>query len=185
MLSGAGSAGKTAVALAALGALARARPANLAGWIDVPEALLPSSVEGAGVDLGRLVVVRPGSLESALRAADVLLRNEAFAVVVLDVGRETAGLPRGAMARLARMAARKGGTLVVIGESDRGRSSAATLEVADLVLHVERRGVGWEGPRDAAAGLRALRSRVRVEKGYAGPPGAGVEIVFDARDEGE
>ena len=77
------SAGGTALLRAALGSAARA--GELCALVDPADALDPRGAAEAGLDLRRLLWVRPGSLAHALRAVELLLEAR-FALVALDLG---------------------------------------------------------------------------------------------------
>ncbi len=109
-LRGGPSSGKTAVALSAMAGLPGGA---LAAFVDGRGELYPPAAAALGVDLGRLLIVRPPGGEEGLRlalwAAEALLGSGAFAVVAVDVPR---GRPfRGAEVALRRLvaAAEQGG----------------------------------------------------------------------------
>jgi protein ImuA len=111
-LRGGASSGKTAVALATIARLPRGA---LAAFVDGRGELYPPAAAGLGVDLDRLLMVRPPAGEEGFRlalwAAEALLGSGAFAVVVIDVPR---GRPfRGAETALRRLvtAAEQGGSV--------------------------------------------------------------------------
>ncbi|MFO0581015.1 MAG: hypothetical protein U0229_01975 [Anaeromyxobacter sp.] len=140
-LSGGPASGKTAAALALLAALG---PRDLSAWVDAGWAdgrggLYPPAAAALGVDLGRLLFVRPGAGAPARRGApgagtasaamrpgreapwvvglwagEALLASGAFAAVVLDVPVPAAHV-RGAdsMVRRLQAAVEKGGTIGV------------------------------------------------------------------------
>ena len=118
-LSGGPASGKTA---AALSLLARLGEEDLFAWIDGRGELYPPAAAARGVDLGRLLLVRPPALplqlgggdaswRSALWAAEAILASGAFAAAVIDVP-----LPRilsgaDAVSRRLQAAAERGGTV--------------------------------------------------------------------------
>jgi protein ImuA len=111
-LRGGPSSGKTAVALSTMARLPRGA---LAAFIDGRGELYPPAAAALGVDLERLLLVRPPAGEEgwrlALWAAEALLGSGAFAVVALDAPR---GRPfRGAETALRRLttAAEQGGAV--------------------------------------------------------------------------
>jgi protein ImuA len=114
-LRGGPASGKTAVALAALAGVARSSRGALSAWIDGRGELYPPAAAAMGVDLERLLIVRPGGGEAgaraALWAAEALLGAGAFAAVTVDLP-ALARMPRGADAALHRLvaAAERGGT---------------------------------------------------------------------------
>ena len=119
-LAGGPASGKTAVALAVIAALG---VEDLAAFVDARGELYPPAAAARGVDLGRLLVVRPGRPPrgevgadrdpalAALWAAEALLGSGAFAAVAIDVPlrRDL----RGADAALQRLraAAERGGAV--------------------------------------------------------------------------
>jgi protein ImuA len=110
-LRGGPASGKTAVALAVA---ARLGGGALAAWVDGRGELYPPAAAAMGVDLERLLIVRPPGGEEgarlALWAAEALLGSGAFAAVTVDVALDRP--LRGADAALRRLvtAAEKGGT---------------------------------------------------------------------------
>jgi hypothetical protein len=88
-LAGPRSSGKATLALAAA---ARASSAGkLVAWVDGPGELYPPAAAALGVELARLLVVRPrvrgrDAGLAVARAGEILARSRAFALVVLDLG---------------------------------------------------------------------------------------------------
>jgi len=130
-LAGGRASGKTAVALALLASLGAD---DLFAWVDGRGELYPPAAAARGVDLGRLLIVRPGvcakhpllgssagpqagAVQGALWAAEALLGSSAFAAVVIDVplgawgARAGAGRGWEAVARRLQTAAEKGGAV--------------------------------------------------------------------------
>lgn len=120
-LAGGPASGKTAVALSLFSVLG---PDELFAWVDARSELYPPAAAALGVDLGRLLLVRPSaaaaggergagerSLSAVLWAAEALLSSGAFAAVVVDA--PVARLARGgdAVARRLQGAAEKGGAV--------------------------------------------------------------------------
>jgi len=117
-LVGGPASGKAAAALALFAALG---PEALLAWIDGPGEFYPPAAAAIGVDLGRLLVVRPAAAAvgparqepalAVLWAAEALLASGAFAAVAVDA------LPlrgmRGAEAAARRLqaAVEKGGAV--------------------------------------------------------------------------
>jgi protein ImuA len=115
-LAGGPASGKTAVALSLCSVLGHD---ELFAWVDARSELYPPAAAALGVDLGRLLLVRPPvaaaggerSLSAVLWAAEALLASGAFAAVVVDA--PVARLARGgdAVARRLQGAAEKGGAV--------------------------------------------------------------------------
>ncbi len=99
----------------ALSTIARLPGGALAAFVDGRDELYPPAAVALGVDLGRLLIVRPPGGEEGLRlalwACEALLGSGAFALVAIDVPR---GRPfRGADVALRRLttAAEQGGAV--------------------------------------------------------------------------
>lgn len=179
-LIGPAGAGATAVLRAALSA-ATAR-GELCALIDPGDAFDPAQ---QGVDLDRLLWVRPRDPVQALRAAEIALEAR-FSLVALDLGDicvlPPSRAPRGVIqvvrfekkapspgaspwARLARRAEKHGGALLLLARAPQaGTFAAATIEL-------ERGRVQWEG-RPGAPGrfLRGVKSIGAVSRHKRMPP---------------
>lgn len=133
---------------------ARDRPA---GWFYAPAAA------SAGIDLQRLVVVRPpedGAARGALDAVVLLLRSEAFDVVLcpLPVG---ARINTTFAGMLATLAARSGTTLFLLTRP-RARGLGA---FAEYRIRLGRRRWVWQDGEIAGIRLRAATERARAAAG--------------------
>ena len=175
-----GAAGSGRLALA-LTWMAAARPA-LAAVIDAGEhAFYPPAAVAAGVDLAKLLIVRPppGEPRAALDAVVVLLRSEAFDVVLCPVAAGTRlGLTFGG--KLATLAARSGTSLVLLTEpAASGRSAAGVLQAfADYRVRLARRRWLWADGELAGMKLRVATERARASaagNGSVGEAGAAGE----------
>jgi hypothetical protein len=78
------SSGKTALLLALLAAVTRR--GEVTACVDLADALHPQSIAAAGVDLQRVLWVRPRSVIDGLRCTELLLHAGGFALTVLDLG---------------------------------------------------------------------------------------------------
>lgn len=120
-LSGGPASGKTAVALALFAALG---PEDLAAYVDGRGELYPPAAAARGVDLARLLVVRPAppgpregsaglvpDVRPGLWAAEALLASGAFAAVAVDLPLPRALPGADAAARRLRAAAERGGAV--------------------------------------------------------------------------
>jgi protein ImuA len=136
-LSGGPASGKTGVALSALRE-AQASGA-LAAFVDGRGELYPPAALALGVDLARLLIVRPargpsrGARDAALPglwAAEVLLASGAFAAVAIDVPLHDLPASRAeAMLRRLRAAAEKGGTAALLLAAPGGPAIPAALRL--------------------------------------------------------
>lgn len=120
-LTGGPASGKTAVAL---GLLARLGDEELFAWIDGRGELYPPAAAARGVELGRLLVIRPPVAPSGvgppgaapawragLWAGEAVLASGAFAAVVMDVPLPAAVPGADAAARRLQAAAERGGAV--------------------------------------------------------------------------
>ncbi len=114
-LAGGQASGKTAVALSLLASLGEE---DLFAWVDGRAEIYPPAAVARGVDLERLLIVRPGSAgfdagreRACLWAAEALLGSAAFAAVVIDVSLRRAERGWDAMAHRLQTAAEKGGAV--------------------------------------------------------------------------
>jgi recombination protein RecA len=82
-LSGETASGKTSLALKVLASATKEQ--RLVAWVDGPKEIYPPAAQSLGVDLSRLLIVRPGAPAKLVWSAVQLLRSGAFACVVLDV----------------------------------------------------------------------------------------------------
>ena len=80
---------------------------GLAAYVDLPGTFAPTAGVALGLDLSRLVVVRPPDAETALQAAATLLRSNAFEALLLDL--ETARPRANRWSQLADLAGRGAG----------------------------------------------------------------------------
>jgi protein ImuA len=160
-LSGGPASGKTGVALSALRE-AQAIGA-LAAFVDGRGELYPPAALALGVDLARLLIVRPehgpargdrdrerGARDAALPglwAAEVLLASGAFAAVAVDVSlRDLPASRAEAMLRRLRAAAEKGGATALLLAAPGGPAipAALRLDLDGARLRPALRAVGGE-----------------------------------------
>jgi hypothetical protein len=125
---GTASSGRTSLAYRLLAATTRA--GEIAALVDCRDRLDPRRAAAAGIELSRLLWVRPRDEREALRACEILLGTRGFALVVLDLAD---GLPPflatrfgAAWTRLARLCEGGEVALVVLGH-ERLTAGAATL----------------------------------------------------------
>ncbi len=120
-LSGGPASGKTGVALALVAALG---PEELAAWVDGRGELYPPAAAARGVDLARLLVVRPPAVDPrreapssadavrpGLWAAEALLASGAFGAVIVDLPVPERLPGADAAARRLQAAAERGGAV--------------------------------------------------------------------------
>src|SRR3972149_23317 len=108
------SSGRTSLLVACLGEVT-GRGAG-AALVAADGARGPAAAARAGVDLARLLWVRCGGRRDvALRAADLLVRCQGFALVGLDLGETATPLSHTAAFRLRFAVERTASALVVVG----------------------------------------------------------------------
>ncbi|MEW6431716.1 MAG: hypothetical protein AB1730_09415 [Myxococcota bacterium] len=110
-LSGEEASGRTSLALSVVAAAGREH--RLAAWVDGPQELYPPAALALGVELERLLIVRPKAPGQLVWSAVQLLRSGAFACVVLDVTHTGVRLSLTETKKLLD-AARAGGSLLVL-----------------------------------------------------------------------
>lgn len=182
---GAGSSGRTTLVCALAAAVTSS--GDLAAYIDLPDALDPTHASVTGIELRRLLWVRPRDLRSALQAAEHVLDAGGFSLVLVDLDdrrRPRLTVPAGAWVRLARAAARNRSAVLVLGAcstagaEDQDRSSAGTF--AALRLETERRRVGFTGSAGPCPLFDGISSTIHLRKNRIGPPGAAAALFATA-----
>jgi hypothetical protein len=167
------SSGRTSLAVALAAAATRA--GEVVAWIDPSDALDPASLETAGVDLERLLWVRPSRAADALRCAERLLGARGFALVVLDLHPAAEALRAmpdartGAWLRLTRCAAASATALVLLGrEPALGPFAALAVDLRATRLRFAERPAWLEGlEARIALGRHRFRSPEGFTEGFA------------------
>lgn len=155
-LCGEAASGRTSLALRAIAAAQRER--RLCAYVDVPGELYPPAACALGVELERLLIVRPDSPQKGAWAALQLGRSGAFTCVVLDLTRSTHRLSLAEGKKLADAATRSGCLLV-------------------LLTMPEAPAEGMTRVRTSAEGLHGLR--VEVLRSRQGAAGRSVSVPWD------
>jgi recA bacterial DNA recombination protein len=197
------SSGRTGIAMATL-ALATGH-GEVVAWVDGSDTFDPVSASAIGMDLARVLWVRPRSREEAVRAVELVLEAGGFTVVVVDLaGPDRAGLPgwvgssgwgagapgpwpltpgraggrerRGTLGlRLARVVERAGVVGLLLGE----RPWMGTCAAVTVLL--ERGVPEWEGGEHGAPRwLHGLTLRVRLERGGMSETGRQARCTLSA-----
>ncbi len=152
------SSGRFAVVLAALAAATSAGEAT--ALVDLGDHLDPHEAQKAGVDLVRLLWVRPRHAKQAVAAAEMLL-SAGFPLVVADFGLAPRGvryLPDAAWVRLARAAETWGSALLIAAPWRLSGVAAQTVVTASRACPL------WQGSGRAPRLLTGLSSRLTLEK---------------------
>jgi hypothetical protein len=149
--------GRLSIGLAAM-ASSTASGQN-AALVDLGDNLDPQAAELAGVDLARLLWVRPRRVKEALSAAEMLLAT-GFRLVIADLGLAPRGgrfIPDAAWVRLQRAARAQEATLLLLAPY---RMSGIA---ADAVISAAARPV-WQGSGRVPRLLAGATSRLTLEK---------------------
>jgi len=157
-LVGGRTSGRFSTLLAALAAATGT--GETAALVDLGDALDPAAAAALGVDLERLLWVRPTDLKEALAGTEMLI-GAGFSLVVLDLGAPPVRGGRGVEAgwlRLARSARAHGGALLV------GSPYRVSGTAASAVLKAGRPRALWQGGAGAPWLLGGLTGHIEVEK---------------------
>lgn len=162
-LVGRRSSGRFSIALAALAAATASGEA--AALVDLGGGLDPQLAAAMGIDLERLLWLRPAHLKPALAGSELLL-NAGFPLVVVELGIPPVPGGRGGEAgwlRLARAAETHGATLLVSSPYRASGTAAAA------VIEARPARPAWHGVGRAPRLLAGLAPALRLKK-LAGRP---------------
>lgn len=127
-MSGEAASGRTSIALRGIAAATGEK--RLAAYVDGPGELYPPVAAGMGVDLERLLIVRPKAPGQLVWTAVQLARSGAFACIALDLTHTGVQLSLVESKKLSD-AAFKGGSCIVLLAGARSQTSARVrLEVS-------------------------------------------------------
>jgi hypothetical protein len=169
-LFGAPSSGKTTLAFAVLAACTRA--GEIAAWVDPSRAFFAPAAAAAGIDLRRLVIVRPSDAAAARRAVDALVRGGACAVVALDCAGLGDALRAHHCARLVAQAERTGTVLLVLSGGD----VPAVASFASVRLRAEGLAPRWQAGSAGSGRLAGCAVSITVAKSRTAAPGKRVLV---------
>ena len=146
-----------------------------AALVDLGDALDPAAAAALGVDLERLLWVRPTDLKEALGSTEMLI-GAGFSLVVLDLGHPPVRGGRGVEAGWLRLArsARSHGSALLVGSPYRVSGTSASA-----VLKASRPRTLWQGGAGSPWLLGGLSARIEVEKHRRRLPGQseGLELT--------
>lgn len=165
------SSGKTTLVYALLAACTERD--DIGAYVDPDKTLFAPAAHAAGIDLTRLIVVRPTEAPTLRRAVDAIVRSGACAVTVLD-GWSADALQTHHYARLAAHAEKNGTSLVVLSRG--GCQPLASF--ASLRIHLRGISPLWQAGSDGGARLHGYRIALEVAKSKFGAPGKSAS--FDA-----
>jgi len=172
-LAGRRSSGRFSIAVAALASVTSAGEA--AALVDLAEHLDPRGAAETGVDLERLLWVRPRRVKEALAAAEMLLAT-GFPLVVADLGlspRGTRYLPDAVWLRLSRAVAAQGSSLLLLTPYRLSGIAADAVVTADASLPL------WQGAGSTPRLLAGLSSRLTLQKLARATPGQTEELFLE------
>ena len=175
-LVGRRTSGRHSIALDALAAVTSAGEA--AGLVDLGDHLDPQAARAAGVDLERLLWVRPRRVKQALASAEMLL-GTGFPLVVADLGLSPRGarfLPDAAWVRLARAAQAQGARLLLLTPWRMSGIAAEAVVTTDLARPT------WSGTGKSPRLLEAVQARITLEKFGRETPGSFLPVTLRAQE---
>jgi len=149
-----------------------------AALIDIGDHFDPQLAEAAGIDLRRLLWVRPKTLRQAMTAAE-MIGATGFQLVVIDAGvppLRGRRVPDAAWVRLARMAEAHGCTLLV------SAPYALTGTTSEAMLYAARSRARWIGSGRSPRLLAGVELRVRLEKHRRKRPGESATLFFTSAE---
>lgn len=171
-LVGGRSSGRFSTALSVLAAATSVGEA--AALVDLGDGLDPAMAAAMGVDLSRLLWVRPVQLKQALASAEMVL-GAGFPLVVVDLGNPPIRGGRGVEAAWLRLArsARSHGSALLVGSPYRVSGTAASV-----VLKASRSRAAWQGGEGSPWLLGGFSAEIEIEKVRGRLPGQseGVEL---------
>ena len=139
-----------------------------AALIDLGDAFDPQIGEAAGIDLRRMLWIRPKTLKQAVAAAEMITAT-GFQLVALDAGlpRLKGRVPDAAWVRLARSAEAQGTALVI------SSPYPLTGTTSEAMLRASSPRARWRGGL-----LTGIESNVLLEKHRHKRPGAATQLTF-------
>ena len=173
------SSGRFSIVMSALAAATSS--GDVAALVDLGDHLSPESAEDAGVDLPRLLWVRPRTTKDAVHAAELLITT-GFPLVVVDLGLRLSGrkVADASWIRLARAAQAHGTALLVSSPwpvSGTAAAAAIRLELPRLT---------WAGTGRAPRLLTGTEARLTIarvrDSDMATREGALEEVMVRQRD---
>jgi len=157
-LAGRTSAGRFSVTLSALASVTSLGEAS--ALVDLGDHLDPQSAQADGVDLSRLLWIRPRRLKDAVASAEMLLAT-GFQLVIVDLGLHPVPGPRvadAAWVRLARSAAAQGSVLLI------STPYPITRTAAEASVSAQQSRGRWQGSANMPRLLVGTSSRLTLEK---------------------
>ena len=145
-----------------------------AALIDSGDSFDPQLAEAAGVDLQRLLWVRPRTMKQTVTAAE-MIGATGFQLVIIDIGsRRPPGrrVPDATWVRLARVAESHGATILVSAPY----ALTGTTSEAMVLAHAPR--PRWLGRGNSPRVLAGIETRLKLEKHRRLRPGQSTAVFF-------
>jgi recombination protein RecA len=173
-ICGPATSGKATLAARVLAAAQQEEGEAMAAWVDVSSACDPEYLrQGCGLDLERLLIVRPASGADALAITLHLTGSNTLAALVFDgladLEAGTEGALAGTLERLVTVVTETETALLFLSEPQAQHRTLA--HVASVRLGIQRRQWISEGQD-----VRGYESQVEVLKNRFGRPGATVPV---------
>jgi hypothetical protein len=149
-----------------------------AALIDASDSFDPQLAEAAGVDLRRLLWVRPQTMKETVTAAE-MTGATGFQLVIIDIGaRRPPGrrVPDAAWVRLARVAESHGATILVSAPY----ALTGTTSEAMILAHTPR--PRWLGRGNAPHVLAGIETKLKLEKHRRLRPGQTTTVFFQCEE---
>jgi recombination protein RecA len=173
-LCGGGTSGKMTLAAHVVANALGDREA-LAGWLDLSATCAPDHLHRCGIDLNRLIVIRPENVADALAILLQLVSDNALAVIVFDgladVGVDGEAALTGTLERLATTVVQTECAVLFLTEPH--AQSRTLAHVAALRLSLTHRQWLWAG-----SDISGYASRVEVVKNKLGRAGNTALVRF-------
>src|SRR3954468_12299294 len=172
----AGRGARFSIVIAALAAATSIGEA--AALIDAGDSFDPQLAEAAGVDLRRLLWVRPQTMKDTVTAAE-MTGATGFQLVIIDIGsRRPPGrrAPDATWVRLARVAESHGATILVSAPY----ALTGTTSEAMILAHSPR--PRWLGRGNAPRVLAGIETKLKLEKHRRLRPGQTTTVFFQCEE---
>jgi recombination protein RecA len=180
---GPATSGKVTLAAKILAA-AHGDPAALVAWLDLPHTCDPDYLHRCGLDLDRLLIVRPHDGADALAIALHLVESDTLAAIVFDGTTELAqvdpALVTGHLERLAAAVTRTRAAVIFLTEPQAQSRTLAHVATVRLAIRREQ----WIA---RGKDVRGYVGQVEILKHKLGRTGAtvAIRIVFNGTVRGE
>lgn len=174
-LTGRRTMGRFAIAMFALAAATTMGEAAV--LVDLGDHFDPHSAVASGVDLQRMLWIRPKTLKQAVMSVEMIAAT-GFQLVVLDVGLHpirSRRVPDAAWVRLARTAEAQGAAMLI------STPYPLTGTASEAVVVMERTRAKWLGKRNAPRVLAGAALELRLEKHRHRKPGATAALALEVR----